>query len=295
MTPCAMAPDLIAACINRYTDHSCRLWYPRHGASTELQPYHENRADLLHFHNMYKKTDKTSVIQYHSEPMMAGSERFNRGVSLNPPKTCKKLVVAQYHAGLDIYKDCIPVRNVIDFEEDVYNPIIVKDKIRIGFSPSTRDENAFGVWHNKGVKQTERVLRAIAGQFPHVEYDIIIGEGPYECVRRKSLCNIIIDECVTPSYHKSGLEGLALGKLTISWIDEKVEKILKKASRSDINPFESVYVGWLEDRLAEICTSGIDYILNEGKKNRKWMEKYWHPADITKEYVDRYEEVLNKS
>ena len=101
-----------------------------------------------------------------------------------------------------------------------------------------------------------------------------------------------MDLTIILCYHKSGLEGLALGKLTISWIDEKVKGILKKCSGSKVNPFESIYVGWLEDELAAICEKGIEYILSEGKKNRKWMEKYWDPRDIVKEYVDIYEDTI---
>lgn len=295
MTPCANAPDTLASCINRYTDHSCRLWYPKHGQKWNLQSYHQERADLLHFHNMFKGTIKPSIIQYHSEPLLAGAESSNRGLSLNPPKECKKLVVAQYHAGLEVYKNCIPVRNIIDFENPRYDSKIIKDKIRIGYSPSISDEMAFGVWHYKGVRVTTTVLKLVARQFPGVEVDIIANVSEEECIRRKRECNIIIDECVTPSYHKSGLEGLALGKLTISWIDSKVAKILKKASGSDVNPFHIVYVGWLEDELVKICSRGIDYILEEGKKNRQWMEEYWRPADIVQEYIDIYEGVLNKS
>ena len=292
MTRCANAPDELARCINKYTEHDARIWYSRHGRSGDLHPYHEERGDLLHFHNMYKKTIKPSVIQYHSEPLMASCEGISVGVSLNPPKECKKLVIAQYHAGLQVYEGCTPVRNIINFETPEYVPRIIKNKIRIGYSPSTDNSSAFGVWHRKGVEQTTWVLKFITKQFPNVEYDIIENVSPGECIRRKNLCNIIIDECVTPSYHRSGLEGLALGKLTISWVDEKVEKILKKASGSDINPFESVYVGWLEDRLVEICSSGIDYILDEGRKNREWMEKYWQPEQIAREYIDIYNQVL---
>jgi hypothetical protein len=295
MTPCANAPDVLAQCINRYTDHNVRIWFSHRGKKGDLQPYHEERADLLHFHNMYKKTIKSSVIQYHSEPYLAWCEDQSAGLSLFPPKECKKLVVAQYHAGLEVYKNCIPVRNIIDFENSYYGSKIIKDKIRIGYSPSISDADAFGIWHYKGVQATTTVLKLICREFPNVEVDIITDVSEEECIRRKRECNIIIDECVTPSYHKSGLEGLALGKLTISWVDDKVEAILKKASGSDVNPFHSVYVGWLEDELTKICSRGIDYILEEGRKSREWMEKYWNPRDIVKEYVDIYEGVLNKS
>ena len=174
MTPIAGAPDLIASCINRYTDNSCRLWYSHHGHDGDLAPYHEERADLLHFHNMYKNTIKPSVIQYHSEPLLAMNEGTNKGLSLNPPSTCKKLVVAQYHAGLDVYKTCVPVRNIIDFEHELYTPKAITDKIRIGYSPSIT-ENGFGIWHYKGFRQTDWVLKFLSKRIPNVEFDIITG------------------------------------------------------------------------------------------------------------------------
>jgi len=283
MTGCAGAPDALATCINKYTDHEAHIWYSHHGKGGDLPPYYEQRTDFIHFHNMYKNTVKPSVIQYHSEPYLAWCEEECAGLSLFPPKQCKKLVVAQYHAGLEVYKDCTPVRNIIDFEAREYGPKIVKDRIRIGYSPSLSDASGFGCWHYKGVKATKTVLVLLQKQFPGLEVDVITGVSGEECIRRKRECNIIIDECVTPSYHKSGLEGLALGKLTISWVDDKVKKILKKASGSNINPFHGTHVGWLEDELAKICAKGIDYILEEGRKGRQWMEKYWAPSDIVQE------------
>ena len=36
---------------------------------------------------------------------------------------------------------------------------------------------------------------------------------------------------------------------------------------------------------------GREYIIEEGKKSREWMEKYWHPQDITNEFIDIYKNI----
>ena len=130
-------------------------------------------------------------------------------------------------------------------------------------------------------------------QTKNIEYDIIINVPLNECLKRKSKCNIIIDECVTSSYHRSGLEGLALGKMTICSIGKEVEKVIKDTCGCDNIPFENIWIDNLENELIKIIDLGREYINNKGEENKKWMERYWNPIDIANEYINYYEEILN--
>ena len=135
------------------------------------------------------------------------------------------------------------------------------------------------------------ILKKVS-KLKNVECDIITNETLNECIKRKAKCNIIIDECVTESYHRSGLEGLALGKMTICSFGNKVENIIKETCGCDKIPFENIWIDSLENNLLKIINLGSDFINNKGIENRLWMEKYWNPLDITNEYINYYKEKI---
>jgi hypothetical protein len=216
---------------------------------------------------------------YHSEPAL---------VDLNVP-TKNKMVIAQYHATLDEFSDCTIVRNVIDFNQPLYNPIYGFNEIRIGYSPSRKTK--MGKWHDKGYNETLSVLTKTQNMYPNVIIDVITDVSLEECLMRKNQCNVIIDECVTGSYHRSGLEGLALGKFTICYLSQGVQKVIKRSSGSSKIPFSNVHISHLEKELITIIKKGVSYIESIGEENRKWMERNWHPSTIVNEYVNFYEQV----
>lgn len=233
-------------------------------------------GDIVHFHNRFFDIEGKQLIQYHSEPSKAEHEYSH-----------KKIVLAQYHATLPEYQGCHKVRNVINFETELYKPRYARN-IKIGFSPSiTKTENEY---YTKAYSETKEVLKKIKERCG-IKYDIITGVPLDECIKRKSRCSIIIDECATGSYHRSGLEGLALGKLTICSMSPEVENILKWSSGSNTNPFENIWIDDLYDSLLGIITKGLDYIIKKGKQNRAWMQEFWHPKNIIKEYIKIYEEL----
>lgn len=254
-TKIADAPDELAKAIRRYTKHE---------AFVSDNPACD--CDIIHFHNHYFRTDKRCLIQYHSEPFRV--DRTFKGTSL---------VLDQYHSTLKEYAHCLPVRNVINYED--YEINYIKDKIKIGYSPSvTRNVNQY---YDKGYAQTVSIIKKMG-----VEYDIITGVSLEECINRKTECNIIIDECVTNSFHRSGLEGLGLGKLTICSLGDRVIDNIKKYS--SIVPFHNIWINELEEGLKNIINEGINYIIYQGFKSRQWMEMYWSPKDIVKEYINIY-------
>ena len=249
--------------------------------------------DIIHFHNQFIPNNHKSVIQYHSPPNY-----------INQNFQGTKLVIAQYPFFFPEYYDCEAVRNIIDFigKDNIYQKGTNRwnDKgntIRIAYSPS-RIKNT-DKWHNKGYKETVPILERIAKKYrgvngtTKVEIDII-GNPPIphrECLQRKTRADIVIDECVTDSYHRSGLEGLAMGKLTICSLGEDMQKLLKIVSGTDIIPFNNIPIYNLYDYLEDIIHKGREHIIWEGKESRKWMEEYWHPQDIINEFINIYKNI----
>lgn len=263
----AQAPDELSKAIEKYTNHISSV------------SGKEEEADVLHFHNKYKKTDHPhQCIQYHSEPFR---------VDLDVPLK-NKLVIAQYHATLEEYSDCRVVRNIIDYNQDTYALNWVDDKIKVGYSPSIKTNPNY--WYNKGYISTQKILHRLKVNFPNqFDYDIIHGVPLDECLERKRKCNIIIDECVTTSYHRSALEGLALGKMTICSIGPEVEKVFIDAAGTDFHPLYNVQIENLYFFLVDVIEKGVGWVLNMGSISRDWMENYWNPEDIVNEFMSIYE------
>jgi hypothetical protein len=273
-TPIAKAPEAISDVINKYTEHKSYVvgfGYP----NRKIIP----RTDIIHQHNLDIVDHKKKLIQYHSEP-------FRVNLKVNIPK----LVIAQYHATLHEYRDCRLVRNPIDLYDEKFIPKYQDKKIRIGYSPSTLIPES--IWADKGYAETIPILEKIKKKFGDlIEIDVITNVPLDECLRRKSMCNIFIDEVKTPSYHRSGLESLGMGIVTICSLSKDVEKIFLKASGAESSPFINVDDNHLEHKLTELINSGLDNLLEMGYGNRVWMEKYWNPRIIAEEYIKIYKTI----
>ncbi len=276
ITPCAFAPDAIVNCLNKYsTEYEAVL------IDTRVNEYKGDFSefDIVHFHNKYKVSDHLrQCIQYHSPP-------YPSYVDLSYPH--KKLVVAQFQCLLSQYAGSQLVRNIIDIEQPVYEYKKI-DKIKIGFAPTCKIAAEGGNPEAKGYYHTPPVLEKLKQKYG-IEYDVIIDVPLAECLQRKSECSIIIDECVTNSYHRNALEGLAMGKLTICSMDSDVERVFKQVSGSDINPLENVWIEELEKFLENIIKSGYNLIHENGIRNYSWFRKFWHPCDIILEYTKIYD------
>jgi hypothetical protein len=271
-TPIAFAPEAINNLINKYTDHVSYLIVK---PTASLRPH----TDILHLHNLNRFNFPNKVIQYHSEPF-----RVNLNV------TCQKLVIAQYHATLPEYQNCKIVRNPIDIFDSVFMPKYYDKKIRIGYAPS--NTNVISAWADKGYNETIPILQKIKSEYKNkVDIDIITDTPLNVCLVRKSLCNIFIDEVKTGSYHRSGLEGLAMGEVTICSVSPEVERVMVTAANAPNQPFVNIYYQDLYSKLTELIESGLNNILEEGWKSRHWMEQYWHPEIIANEYIKIYENI----
>lgn len=269
-TPIAWAPDELSDAINKYSCHKSSV-------SSVVPKW----ADLIHFHNVSLETNIKSVIQYHSEP-----EKVN--LNFNGPKS----TLAQYHATLPEYRNLKVLRNVIDFYKEEYdNEPIVKGSLRVGFTPSTNWNTKYG---SKGVIETMQILEKLRFKYLNrFEYRVLQGYSVKESLQLRKSCHILIDECVTVSYHRTGLEALALGKMAICSLSDEVEKILLKSSKASHSPFENVTIHNLENFLIEQIETPLEKIVRKGISNRDWMEEYWHPRNVVKDYLDFYLEALS--
>ncbi len=256
----AGAPAALAQAINKHTEHQAFI-------SCEK----DTDADVLHFNNSFFNTYKPAVIQYHSEPRW-------KDVMLDCPY--RKLVNAQYHMFLPEYRNCKPVRQVINFDEPEWDLMPVGQNV-IGYSPTSRSK--VGQWHDKGYERTVEILHNMHERLGY-DFDVIENVSYEECIQRKRRCSILIDECVTGSYHRSALEAVALGKIAICNLSEELQDWFRL--RFGSNPFRIADMNSLPAALIRTHYSGCF------SSNRFWMIKNWHPRDVAAEYIEIYKEVL---
>jgi len=277
-TPLAYAPDWLSMAINKYSEHeSSVVTYPK-------QLPKPAKDTVVHFHNRFVPYAGPCLIQYHSEP----DEPNLMHPKDHPTAPERRLVVAHYHPTLPEYKDMHPVRNVVDFRRPqfAYTPV---RKFKVGYSPSVT--RRISRWYDKGYEKTVQILQRVAKEVPEMEVDIIAGVCLDECLRRKRDCSVLIDECVTGSYHRSGLEGLALGKVTIAGMDAAVVDVFQNVSGSVLIPFTICGIDYLCNKLIRL-SKDIDALRERGLHNRQWFENFWAPEQIVAEYVEHYKEVL---
>ena len=324
-TPIAWAPDELSHCINKYTNH--KSYVNKKFNESDIIQYHNRYVKYIDLFRMNIKKNtllkKPSFILYHSFPEITDNynkiflinglailtrkilksksstifldrNKYNylKYLFLNKKHNITQMVIGQYQATLKEYENYKIVRNIIDFNRKIYNiKYASTNEIKIGYSPSVTKKSDRSNWETKGFNRTIKIIKKLA-KLKNIKYDIITNVSLEECIERKSKCNIIIDECVTESYHRSGLEGLALGKMTICSLGNKVENIIKETCACDKIPFENIWIDSLENNLLKIINLGSDFINNKGRENRLWMEKYWNPLDITNEYINYYKEKI---
>lgn len=269
-TPVAYAPEMICEVINKYTDnHAYSFGFNSHLKLT-------SDTEIVHSHNLIFDGFSRQLIQYHSEP-------FRCDWKVDIPR----LVIAQWPAIFDEFRNSHLVRNPVDLYSDVYSPKYVSKKIIIGYSPSTENQNTR--WHDKGFSETVAILNRIKNKYkPNVDVDVITSVSLQECLDRKSKTNIFIDEVKTGSYHRSGLESLGMGVATFCYLNDVTQQMFLESSCATDVPFINVGINMLENKLCNLIENGIGYINEQGFRSRKWMEKYWCPEVIANEYISIY-------
>jgi len=240
-----------------------------------------NNKIIIHFHNeklLIINSNIKQIIHYHSEPTI---------VNLKINNTFEKLVLNQYHCLLPQYKECKIVRN---FFNNI-NPIIFNKKIKIGFYPSTITRK--NKYFDKGYIETKPILDNIKNFFGENIIVEILYNIPYDvCIKKKSDCHIIIDECKTGSFHKTTIEGLMLGCIVFVHISANLKNIHKELYNQSL-PVINTKLDTLEEKLKKIISLGKDKIERIALKNREYFLSYWNNEIIYNEYLNIYKELLS--
>lgn len=295
-TPVAGVPAILARCISARTPHEAEcIWATNDygngvcfegGTSWRAQPEAVRQklaeADLVIVHN--GKVDEAHRAALTSRPVITMAHNYLWNVDTQFVRAGQPgIVVGQYQATLDEFAGWSVVPNPVPIWQDDYRPGEKGGAVTIAYTPSGKHE-AYPpghrlYWHGKGYDTTMRVLDRLAAR--HGVEVIAVRDRQIshaEALAAKRCAHIVIDECVTGSYHRNSLEGLSCGAVVVNGVGllPGVEDVLRRcAGDAPDLPFVQARLDTLEKVLDGLIASGPVALEEAGRRNRTWMEVHW--------------------
>jgi hypothetical protein len=193
------------------------------------------------------------------------------------------LVVGQYQATLPEFAGWTAIPNPVPIWEPAHTPGEKGSVVTICYTPSGRHERYPPghrlYWHGKGYETTMRVLERLSRAMP-LRLEVIGRQqlSHAEALAMKRRAHVVIDECVTGSYHRNSLEGLATGCVVVNGVGllpGVVDTFRRCAADADRVPFVFATLDTLEAVLLDLANRGADSLTVMGRENRAWMERHW--------------------
>lgn len=285
--PVAGAPWETMKCLNKYSSGDLQVrWISEHARYADGRVFPSDmiysketkqqclqmiaEADIVHIQCDHPLEDdsvlfgKRLIIQFHSVPKRGTYEMYRKYggtyYTTRQPWFEKE------------YPDLPSLPNLMDVEE--YKPLTNKNnaKLNVVFAPS----NDWGVGHvgSRAKFAVEDILRKFANQ---IETQCYSGVSYLRNLEIKQRSDILIDDVVNDTFHKTTLEGCCFGLAVItSWKS----------------------YGWLYSNLTSLPDTLRSLIENRELletsklKSREWILNEWHPCNLVKDYLDVYSKLL---
>ncbi|MDQ3747265.1 MAG: glycosyltransferase, partial [Acidobacteriota bacterium] len=299
-TPVAGVPAILARCVAARTPHAARCVWAQNSygngvtfdgdiewSSRRAEAEEElRRADLVIVHNGKVEPRHRRLLAGKAVITMAHNYIWNVEQGF-VREGFPGVVVGQYQAALAEFAGWSLVPNPVPLWEEAYRPAPKSDAVTVCYTPSGRHEKYPEghrlYWHSKGYETTLRALERLAARLA-VKLEVTRERqvSHAESLAMKRRAHVLIDECVTGSYHRNSLEGLAAGCVVVNGLGlrpEVVEVFRSCAPRSEAAPFVFAGLGELEGVLEELIARGAERLAAEGERNRRWMEEHWDFAE----------------
>jgi GT2 family glycosyltransferase len=299
-TPVAGVPAILARCIAERTAHRARcVWATdSYGNGVRFQgdiQWTENpttarealeAANLIIVHN--GKVDPAHHALIESKPAIVLAHNYAWNVDTQLVERGRPgAVVGQYQALLPEFRDWTAVPNPLPFWEEAFQPGAKNDTVTVAYTPSGQHEcyppDHRLYWHGKGYATTLRVLERLAARYP-LQLNLIRDRqlSHAESLAMKREAHIVIDECVTGSYHRNSLEGLAAGAVVVNGLGllPGLPELLRELAGEE-PPFARTGLDQLEAVLAGLIEEGPARLAERGRTNRLWLERHW---DFTEQW-----------
>lgn len=293
--PLAGGPSALARCIDARTPHSGRcVWAERGyrngvtfagGIEWTVSPDEAEetlaRADLVVVHN--GKVDARHRPLLAGKPLITMAHNYMWNVDDGLVRQgFPGVVVGHYQATLPEFAGWAVVPNTIPVWEDAYQPEPKGAEVTICYTPFGWHERYPSdhpyYWHSKGYATTMRILDRLAARYP-IRLEVIREQHvPHsESMAMKRRAHVVIDECVTGSYHRTSLEGLAAGCVVVNGVGllPSVVEVLRRCAGGAAVPFVRASLDDLEGVLASLIEQGAAALARRGAGSREWMERHW--------------------
>lgn len=231
-----------------------------------LQLYRE--ADVVQHQNwlygyvMYEYGDKKpTILQHHGTPLR--EDPVN-----GPRKEARSIGATQIVSTVDLLDDCpeaiwTPAIFDLDWIAETYKYKDHGDRIRIGHGPTVRA--------SKGTEKILKALNNVCKNNRHVEVDLIEGVPWSESLRRKSNCDIWIDQ-LTLGYGNSTIEAMAMSIPVITgWSDPKDPGIFQEQTKWGMFPFKTDYTGVISE-----TGTPLEVLIQDLIDSKQQREEYGH-------------------
>ena len=281
-TPLAGAPWEIMKCLNKYTDIKVR-WISLKDRYRDGRVFPKDliwgtngteclkairEADVIHIHNEpfvhHNFYGKPVVAQFHSVPIRPTYNILSK-------KTRHNYTIMQPMQMREYKLPVLP--NMIDVEE--YLPINRdSERLKIVFAPT--NTRKIGMIASKGMDEITKLLSQFNDK---ADIDIFRGVSYLDNLKRKQNSDILIDDVVGDTFHRTTLEGCCFGVAVITgseygdWIT------------TDFNGLKRTLLDLIDNR---------EKLMDAKQKCRKWVEENWHPKDLCRYYVDAYAKALGQ-
>ena len=259
-------------------------------------------ADVIHLHNYLDLASTTFspidfaalakrgaavVRQFHSTPaLVAGTMGTTVAALLADPLPA--LVIAQYPERL--YPRALVVPNFVPEDEPAYQPADAPPAVDVFFS-HTKAVGAFeDRWNTKAAPEVRALLARLARQ-RGLTADVVTGVPLPQALARKRRSRVVIDDLASGSYHLTGLEGLAMAKPVLSYLDGRCLELLAAFAGTPRCPFLNVR---LEETGPVVAGLLDDPAAAEelGLAGRDWLTRHFSAKTRVEHYVAAYERLL---
>lgn len=265
------------------------------------------RCDVLHLHNYFDldstqfspidlralwHAGKPMVRQFHAGPALVG--KF-MGKPATAALECPipKLVCGQWQERWYPTARVVPL--IVFPPDHAIQRERAADRLRISYAPSLFRSARAERWDTKGYPETIAMLQQVSRQALHdrrrVIVDVIEQVPHRECLQRKALAHVAIDELVTGSYHTSTLESLAAGSATLCYLDDRTRASFMRLSGQPDLPVLSVALEHAGAVLADLVRNP-EVAEEIGLRSAAWMRAHWSPQRMAGYFLDAYQAVV---
>jgi GT2 family glycosyltransferase len=291
--------DRLTRCINARTIDTCRqVWCNQHGQSAILfdgdTEWTRNRkpvnaelseADVVVVHDGRVAEQHRKLLN--RKPVLTLAENWLNIDYSYIRQGMPGVVLAYHQATMPIFRDWNIVPLPVPLWEECYRPTQKPDVFTICFAPSIRrgsyPPSHRMHWQSNRYRATMLQLRRLAS-VSRVPIRVRKAPGIYGTasidIMRAS--HVVLDECVTGSYHRESLDALAAGSVVLNGLglSPEIEQVFRNCSDSNgLLPFTTVQWESLPSSLEAVLGKSLEELAAEGERSRRWMEQYWNFDD----------------